>query len=140
MGHINELLNAAQAAAAGSEPSAAIASLDQALDIVEGIRQERNTVLRDLTQTWYKSWFPRVMEANGRRFLNEVDDVKDHPPARTVDMSYMVQRELLLPFGPWMEEIRTARNHYAASHALPGRNNAADWQDTKTLLSREQVP
>ena len=61
------------------------------------IREERNAALREAVETWGKSWYPRVAEANGRRFLHELDDVKDHLPDRTVDMSYLVYRELLLP-------------------------------------------
>jgi hexosaminidase len=57
---------------------------------------ERDAVLREVTAVWQKSWYPRVAEANGRRFVHEVDDIKDHLPDRTVDMSYLVYRELLL--------------------------------------------
>jgi hexosaminidase len=93
-----------------------------------------------VTETWNKSWFPRVADANGRHFLDEVDDVKDHPPGRTVDMGYLVYRELLLPFGRWVEDVQASRNHYATAHSLPVRKEAVDWRDTKTLLSQEQVP
>ena len=54
------------------------------------MRSDRNRVLQNATDTWYKSWYPRVDQANGRTYLNEVDDVKDHQPMRTVDMSYLV--------------------------------------------------
>ena len=140
MGHLSELLEAAQSAAAKANAASAVAALDQALDLVERVRQERNSMLRDLTETWYKSWLPRVMEANGRHFLDEVDDVKDQPPSRTVDMSYLVYRELLLPFGQWVEEVQVARNRYATAHSLPVRRSTVNWGDTKTLLSQEQVP
>ena len=140
MGRVSELLEAAQTAAAKANAASAVAALDQALDLVERVRQERNTVLHDLTETWYKSWLPRVMEANGRHFLDEVDDVKDHPPSRTVEMSYLVYRELLLPFGQWVEEVQEARNRYAKAHNLPVRNMVVNWRDIKTLLSQEQVP
>jgi hypothetical protein len=71
-----------------------------------------------------------VPEANGRRFLNQVDDVKDHQPGRTVDMSYLVYRELLYPLGDWAAKVAAARNEYAAAHQLPGRPFAMEWQDT----------
>jgi hexosaminidase len=58
-----------------------------------------------------------------------VDDVKDHLPDRTVDMTYLIHRELLLPFGEWVEQVRSVRNQYAKSHALPLRNERFDWKD-----------
>jgi hexosaminidase len=60
------------------------------------IAADRERTLRDLTAVWEKTWCPRVAEANGRHFLHEVDDVKDHLPDRTVDMTYLVERELRL--------------------------------------------
>ena len=83
---------------------------------------------------------PRVAEANGRRFLHEVDDVKDHLPDRTIDMSYLVYRELLLPFGEWAEQMRAARNQYAQSHGLPARNERFDWQDLNPMYRVAETP
>jgi len=90
-------------------------------------------VLADTIATWYKSWLPRVAEANGRHFLHELDDVKDHLPDRTVDMSYLVYRELLLPFGEWVEEVRAARDQYAQAHNLPLWKGHFDWKDLKPV-------
>jgi len=72
---------------------------------------------------------PRVAQANGRTFLHELDDVKDHVPDRTVDMSYLVDRELQLPFGAWVEAIRSARNQYAAANHLAADAQKFDWLD-----------
>src|SRR5260370_1124649 len=108
-------------------------SIDRPLEQAREIRYPRNKALADAIGTWYKSWFPRVAEANGRRFLHEVDDVKDHVPDRTVDMSYLVYRELQLPFGEWVEQIRAARNQYAQAHKLPVRNDRFDWADLKPV-------
>lgn len=58
------------------------------------IAADREQVMRQLTAVWQKTWYPRVAEANGRRFLHELDDIKDHAPDRTVDMTYLVDREL----------------------------------------------
>jgi hypothetical protein len=85
--------------------------------------------LSDAIQTWDKSWMPRVAEANGRRFRHELDDVKDHLPDRTVDMTYLVYRELLLPFGDWVEQVRAVRNQYASSHELAVQNERFDWKE-----------
>jgi hexosaminidase len=76
---------------------------------------------------------PRGAEANGRRYLDTVDDVKDHLPVRAVDVNYLVYRELLYPLGEWAEEVRAARNHYAQAHGLPPRNDRFDWKGTKTV-------
>ena len=122
-------LESAQHAAADKQPKEAIEALDRALNLARHIRQRRNTVLRDAALVWYKSWFPRVAEANGRKFLHELDDVKDHVPDRTVDMSYLVDRELHLPFGEWVEAIRAARNQYASANQMATDPLKFDWLD-----------
>ena len=139
LGRINAFLQAAQAEAGRGEAERAVASVDRALDLAEYIRQRRNAVLENVTATWYKSWFPRVAEATGRRYLDQVDDVKDHEPVRSVDMSYLVYRELLLPLADWAEQVRAARNQYAQANHLPARDDKLDWKDTKTLPARERV-
>jgi hypothetical protein len=44
-------------------------------------------------------------------------------------MSYLVYRELQLPFGEWVTAILRARNQYAAAHQLPENGIAFNWQD-----------
>ncbi|TAM81016.1 MAG: hypothetical protein EPN47_14135 [Acidobacteria bacterium] len=132
MNEVDEALKQAQAAAANVEFEPAVAALDQALDIVEGIRGQRNVAYHRAVETWYESWLPRVGEANGRKYLDEVDDVKDHLPVRTVDMSYLIYRELLLPLGKWYDEVESVRNHYAKAHGLPLRDTKLDWKDYET--------
>jgi hypothetical protein len=129
LGRINYLLDSAQKAAGANAPKQAIESVDRALQLARLIRQQRNAALRDATATWEKSWFPRVAKANGRTFLHDLDDVKDHVPDRTVDMSYLVQRELALPFGAWVEAIRASRNQYARANGLAVDAQAFDWLD-----------
>ena len=75
----------------------------------------------------YQDWYPRVAEANGRKYLDQVDDVKDHPPARTVDMSYLIYRELKYPLGQWAEEVRKVRNQFARDNNLPIREEMINW-------------
>jgi hypothetical protein len=123
------LLRSGADAAAKNQAKQAVQSLDRALEEARAVRYSRNRALADAIGTWYKSWLPRSPEANGRRFLHELDDVKDHLPDRTVDMSYLAYRELLLPFGDWVEQVRTVRNQYAQSHGLPVRNERFDWKD-----------
>ncbi len=137
MDHINAALLRAQAAAGRAQPARAVAAVDSALNTADEIWQQRNAALHDAVETWYKSWYPRVAEANGRLYLDKVDDVKDHLPVRTVDMSYLVYRELLYPLGEWADQVRVARNHYAQAHNLPPRNDRFDWKDTKTICFLE---
>jgi len=114
-------------AASDARPAAAVAALDAGLDSVGQMRRARDAALRAATQTWYKSWQPRVAEANGRTFLHELDDVKDHLPDRTVGMEYLVYRELQLPLGEWASKVLAARNQYAKAHGLAERSEAVEW-------------
>jgi hexosaminidase len=139
MNGVNEALRRAQDAAAHVEFRQAVAALDRALDIVERIRDQRNVALHNAVNTWYKSWFPRVGEGNGRKYLDAVDDVKDHLPMRTVDMSYLVYRELILPLGEWYEQVQAVRNQYATAHELPARTKAFNWKDTDTVIEGDPV-
>jgi hexosaminidase len=132
IGRIDGLLRRAAEAAGMNQPKQAVSALDEVLRQAKLIRYSRNQALADAIKTWQKSWMPRVPEANGRRFLHEVDDVKDHLPDRTVDMTYLVYRELLLPLGDWMEQVRTVRNQYAGSHGIAPANERFDWKDLST--------
>jgi len=129
LGQMSELLKAAQAAVSQGNASEAIESLDEALNTAAGIQRRRNRALQDATTTWYRTWFPRVPEANGRRYLNQVDDVKDHRPVRTVDMTYLIYRELLYPLDDWSAGTLAARNEYARAHQLPERAGELNWKD-----------
>jgi hexosaminidase len=134
---INGIRQMDQALAAASnvkarDPKRATAEVDKALDIAKSIWRYRNEVLKNSETTWYKSRFPRVSEANGRRFLHELDDVKDHLPDRTVDLSYLVYREKVLPFGEWVSAIRSARNQFAAAHHLPPTDQTFSWNEFGT--------
>ena len=129
IGRMSKALQSARDAAREKHHAEAIESLDRALNLARSIRRQRNVVLRETTATWEKSWFPRVASANGRTFLHELDDVKDHVPDRTVDMRYLLRRELDLPFGAWVESIRTVRNSYAAAHSLAADPVRFDWLD-----------
>jgi hypothetical protein len=137
MGQIDDALRAASSAAEKNQSEQAVRALDRVLEMAELIRSSRNRALADATGTWYKSWLPRLAEANGRRFLHEVDDVKDHLPDRTIDMSYLVYRELLLPLGEWVDQVRNARNTYAKVHNLALRNGLFNWKDLKAVSTSQ---
>ncbi len=109
------------------DPKTALEDVDRALNTATVIWKERNEVLQNTITTWGVSWQPRVAEANGRIFLHELDDVKDHLPDRTVDMSYLVYRETLLPFGTWVNSIATVRDQFAVAHKFAVRKYQMSW-------------
>jgi hypothetical protein len=102
---------------------------DRALELAQQIRQQRNVAYRNAVTTYEKTWFPRVRQANGRTFLHELDDVKDHVGDRTIDLTYMIERELQLPFGQWVETIRETRNKEAAVAGGKPDTRVFDWAD-----------
>ena len=124
---VNNLLDISSQVAA-TNPAAAVTVIDQVLDQAKRIRDERNEVLQSITATWYRDWHPRVAEANGRKFVDQVDDVKDHQPVRTVDMSYLIYRQLKYPLGKWAEDVLNARNQFAKTHNLALRSGALEWE------------
>jgi hexosaminidase len=129
LGAISALLHSAENAAAKLDYSAAVSDLDQALQFAYVIRAQRNRALQNATATWYKSWYPRVPEANGRRYLLALNSVQDYRVDRTLGLKYLIQREFLLPFGDWFTQLQQARNHYANAHQLPETTLNFDWQD-----------
>lgn len=133
IGRLDGLLRGAAEDARNGKSKEAVVALDRVLEQAGLIQYSRNRVLADTIGTWYKSWMPRVEETNGRKFLHELDDVKDHLPDRTVDMSYLVLRELQLPFGEWVDEVRAARDQYAQAHNLPLWKGHFDWKDLKPV-------
>jgi hypothetical protein len=81
-----------------------------------------------------------VREANGRKYLDQVDDIKDHQPVRTVDMSYLIYRELLYPLGEWAKTVIAVRNEYATAHKIPSRNYTFGWKDTSSAITSARTP
>lgn len=138
---INADLASAEAQASKLHYTEAVAALDQALDNAAKIRDERNRALNDTTTTWYKTWFPRVREANGRHAARAPQPFVDTQTSedarrRQEGLSYLIDREFLLPFGDWVNQVQDVRNRYASAHGLPARQGKFDWQDTATLRSR----
>jgi hypothetical protein len=141
LGEVAKDLEAAQDRAAKLQYADAVAALDQALDRAGTIRDERNQALRDLTTTWYETWFPRVREANGRRVARAPQDFVDTQPSERarrgqVGLFYLIERELALPFGEWVSNVQEVRNRYATAHGLSARERKFDWQEAETLHSQ----
>lgn len=122
---INDLL-VHSSKVASDHPETAIFLIDQAVDQAQKMMDERNSVLQELTAIWYQDWFPRVAEANGRKYLDQVDDVKDHSPLRTVDMGYLIYRHLKYPLADWAKKVVEARNQFANRNHLPVKE-IPDW-------------
>jgi hypothetical protein len=115
-----------------------VEALDQALDIVGRIRDERNQALHDATAAWYKTWFPRVRQANGRHVAHAPQNFVDTQPTERArraqeGLLYLLDREFAVPFGQWVNDVADARNRYATAHKLPTRQMKLDWQDAETL-------
>ncbi len=127
MDQIERRLGEARAAGHDGQAPRAVAALDAALDLTGDMRRSRDAALGATTKTWYKSWQPRVAEANGRKFVHELDDVKDHLPDRTVGMDYLVYRELQLPLGDWAGQVLASRNQFAKAHGIADRSEAVEW-------------
>jgi hypothetical protein len=121
--------------------SEALAALDQVLDRAVKMRDDRNQALEDARTTWYKTWFPRVREANGRHVAREPQNFVDTRPSesahrRQEGLLYLIDREFQLPLGEWVRRIQNVRNRYATSHGLPVRQSQFDWQDITTVHSQ----
>ncbi len=125
---INTLLTSSSDGAA-LNAGLAVSLIDQALHQVKLLSDQRNETLQQVTAIWYQDWYPRVSEANGRIYLDEVDDVKDHRPTRTVDMSYLIYRQLKFPLGKWAQDVLSVRNQFAKTHNLPVKIESFNWEN-----------
>jgi len=137
---LNAQLEKAQEQAAKLSYTDAVAALDSALDVAGRIRDERNQALQQATTTWYETWFPRVREGNGRHAAREPQRFVDTAPTEAArraqeGLAYLIERELALPFGEWVNELRRIRNEYAAAHKMNAREGSFDWLDTATMHS-----
>jgi hypothetical protein len=123
---INGLLVTASMEAKGN-PQKALKMIDEALQIAQFIKDNRNNVFINLKDVWYKDWLPLVPAANGRIYLHQVDDVKDHRPIRTIDLSYLIYRELNFPLEKWFQLTLDSRNKFALIHGLPQVTVTLNW-------------
>jgi len=125
--HIDTLMKLSSQTASNNA-AVAVALLDDALNEAEAIKNERDETLQSMITIWYEQWYPRVEIANERHYLNVADDVKDHRPGRTVDMTYLIFRDLHYPLGKWAEEAQNVRNNFAGKHGLPLRKKQLLWE------------
>ena len=130
LNQVTDRLQAASSAAAAN-PVLAVRQLDAAMGMVSRLKGQRDSVLAMVTKVWLKEWHPLVEKANGRMFLQQVDDIKDHQPVRTIDLSYLIYRELHYPLEQWWNNVQSVRNEYAQLHQLPLVHKQLDWQRYK---------
>ncbi|GAB3317090.1 hypothetical protein GCM10027299_08080 [Larkinella ripae] len=130
LNRVADRLQAASSAAAAN-PAGAIRQLDAALDMVRQLKTQRDSTLERVTKVWSNEWHPLVEKANGRTFLHQVDDIKDHQPVRTTDLSYLIYRELHYPLEQWWNDVQKVRNEYAQRHQLPLLQKQLNWQQYK---------
>jgi hypothetical protein len=127
LNQVTDLLQKASSTSA-TNSAQAIKQLDTAMDRISKLKQQRDSTLAFVEKIWFKEWHPLVEEANGRRFLHQVDDIKDHQPVRTTDLSYLIYRELHYPLDEWWNSVQKIRNAYAQQHQLPVVNKQLNWQ------------
>jgi hexosaminidase len=124
---LNKVTELLQQASVANTPANAIRQLDAAMEMVSKLKTQRDSTLSLVTKTWYKEWHPLVMEANGRKLLHQVDDIKDHQPVRTTDLRYLINRELHYPLDQWWNDVKQVRNDFAKQHNLPLMNKQLNW-------------
>ncbi|HZT68258.1 MAG TPA: hypothetical protein VFC10_00730 [Terriglobia bacterium] len=127
MNEINGVLERAQEAATHIQFERAVAALDRAMDIADTIREQQNPVLNNVTETSYKRWCPRVEEANGRRFLFELNSVYGYRVDRALGPKYLIEREFLVLLGKWFRRVEQVRNQYAKAHNHPVKDRTFNW-------------
>ncbi|ACT92966.1 Glycoside hydrolase, family 20, catalytic core [Dyadobacter fermentans DSM 18053] len=116
-----------EASAATADPKLAVSKLDAAMEMVGKLKNQRDSTFAFVESIWFKEWQPLVEKANGRTFLHQVDDIKDHQPVRTIDLSYLIYRELHYPLDQWWNDVLKVRNDFAQQHNLPLVNKQLEW-------------
>ncbi len=116
------------ASSATADPKLAVKKLDAAMEMVSRMKTQRDSVFAFVESIWFKEWHPLVEKANGRTFLQQVDDIKDHQPVRTIDLSYLIYRELHYPLDQWWNDMLKVRNEFAKAHEIPLMQKQLEWQ------------
>lgn len=125
-----DLLHEASSASA-KNPAVAVGKIDAAMKLVRQLKNQRDSTLAFVSNIWFKEWQPLVEKANGRTYLHAVDDIKDHQPVRTIDLSYLIYRELHYPLDEWWNAVTKVRNDFAQQQKLPVVNQPLYWERWK---------
>ncbi|HKK42893.1 MAG TPA: glycoside hydrolase family 20 zincin-like fold domain-containing protein, partial [Bacteroidales bacterium] len=114
---INSLMQEASSIA-GTKPAYALRLLDKAINKAVSLTHNRDSIFREITELWYRDWYPLEEKANNRKFLFKVDDVKDHLPGRTIDLGYLFYPEINYHLEDWAREITNIRKRFSEAHRL----------------------
>ncbi len=117
-------LSRAAAAAAKNDPAQAVGHLVAAHNRAARMERESAEVRRFLTTVWEKSRYPQGREVDGRKFMQVLDDTKDHFGGRTADLGYMFQPEQSIGLAQWRASLSKLTNEYAKRHNVPVRGLA----------------
>lgn len=106
-------LAAAALAASKKNPAEAVGHLVAAHNRVAKVEAESAGVRRHLTAVWEQSRYPQGREVGGRKFVQVLDDTKDHFAGRTADLGYMFQPEESIGLAQWRASLGKITAAYA---------------------------
>jgi hypothetical protein len=108
------LLDAAQAL--GEEGNQeALSLLVRAHSSVTRILQERSMMWTSLKAVWEKSRYPKGRSVDGRQFVHDLDDLKDHRADRRAGLDYMLEPLENIGLEAWNQELAGYIRTFAAS-------------------------
>jgi len=111
------LLDASQALGADGNREA-LSYLVRAHSSVNRILQERSAMWTNLKAVWEKSRYPKGRSVDGRHFLHDLDDLKDHRADRRVGLEYMVEPLENAGLEAWNQELAGYIRKFAASRGF----------------------
>ncbi len=114
-------LSLASAEAAKNRPAPAVGHLVSASNRVARIEQDAAAVERNITEVFEKSRYPNGREVDGKKFVQVLDDTKDHWAGRTPDLRYMFAPERSIGLAAWRAKIDSITREYAAHNKVPVR-------------------
>lgn len=117
-------LSKAAAAAARNDAAQAVGHLVAAHNRVARMERESAEIRRFLTTVWEKSRYPQGREVDGRKFVQVLDDTKDHFAGRTADLGYMFQPEQSIGLAQWRAGLSKITAGYAKRNNVPVRGLA----------------
>jgi hexosaminidase len=119
--HLSEAENAlekAQAAAARNRPKDAVTQLHNAYRTVAAAQKEGAETFRRLTETFERSQYPKGRTVDGKKYMQVLDDTKDHWAARTADSGFMYEPERSMGLDRWKSDLRAILESYAKTHQV----------------------
>lgn len=112
-------LEKASEAAAKKQPAQAVGHAVSAYNAVEKLERDGTTHFRNVERVFEKTWQPAGRTVNGRKFVQVLDDTKDHFAGRTSDLGYMQAPELSVGLASWREKLKGLIEGYAKANNVP---------------------